>query len=70
MSHYGTATDRTYERAGARSPVVTAAGAQEARASLPSAAVTAVPDAGHMLFWDNPPAALAALRAALRPMVG
>ncbi|SHN10351.1 alpha/beta fold hydrolase [Streptomyces yunnanensis] len=63
-------TGRTALLYGAQSPVVTAAGAQEARASLPSAAVTAVPDAGHMIFWDNPPAALAALRAALRPMVG
>ncbi|MFE7297033.1 alpha/beta fold hydrolase [Streptomyces sp. NPDC057579] len=54
---------------GAQSPVVTAAGAAEARAALPSATVTAVPDAGHMIFWDNPPAALDALRAALRPML-
>ncbi|MFF2807371.1 alpha/beta fold hydrolase [Streptomyces sp. NPDC058000] len=54
---------------GAQSPVVTAAGAAEARALLPSATVTAVPDAGHMIFWDNPPAALDALRAALRPML-
>ncbi|MCK7627811.1 alpha/beta hydrolase [Streptomyces sp. RS10V-4] len=54
---------------GAQSPVVTAAGAARARALLPSAAVTEVPDAGHMLFWDNPPAALDALRAALRPML-
>ncbi|WP_411122862.1 alpha/beta fold hydrolase [Streptomyces sp. x-19] len=54
---------------GAQSPVVTAAGAAQARAVLPSATVTAVPDAGHMLFWDNPPAALDALRAALRPML-
>ncbi|MFB6607796.1 alpha/beta fold hydrolase [Streptomyces noursei] len=54
---------------GAQSPVVTAAGAAQARAALPSATVTAVPNAGHMLFWDNPPAALDALRAALRPML-
>ncbi|MFC9739787.1 alpha/beta fold hydrolase [Streptomyces noursei] len=54
---------------GAQSPVVTSAGAAQARAALPSATVTAVPDAGHMLFWDNPPAALDALRAALRPML-
>ncbi|MGG2464700.1 alpha/beta fold hydrolase [Streptomyces sp. RGM 3693] len=54
---------------GAQSPVVTAAGAAEARALLPSATVTAVPDAGHMIFWDNPPAALGALRAALRRML-
>ncbi|MFI7099373.1 alpha/beta fold hydrolase [Streptomyces sp. NPDC050161] len=55
---------------GADSPVVTADGVAEARALLPSAAFAAVPDAGHMIFWDNPPAALAALRAALRPMTG
>ncbi|GAA2653370.1 alpha/beta hydrolase [Streptomyces lunalinharesii] len=54
---------------GAQSAVVTAAGAAQARAALPSATVTAVPDAGHMLFWDNPPAALDALRAALRRML-
>ncbi|MER7986626.1 alpha/beta hydrolase [Streptomyces noursei] len=54
---------------GAQSPVVKAAGAAQARAALPSATVTAVPDAGHMIFWDNPPAALDALRAALRPML-
>ncbi|MFK0290195.1 alpha/beta fold hydrolase [Streptomyces sp. NPDC090442] len=54
---------------GAESPVVTAAGAAQARASLPSAAVSAVPGAGHMLFWDNPSVALDALRAALRPML-
>ncbi|WP_346097767.1 alpha/beta hydrolase [Streptomyces olivaceiscleroticus] len=55
---------------GADSPVVTAAGAEEARRLLPSAAFAAVPDAGHMIFWDNPAAALAALRDALRPMLG
>ncbi|MFG2291595.1 alpha/beta fold hydrolase [Streptomyces sp. NPDC048595] len=55
---------------GAESPVVTAEGAQEAAALHPSAALVAIPDAGHMLFWDNPPAALAALRAALRAALG
>ncbi|WP_374210925.1 alpha/beta fold hydrolase [Streptomyces sp. MCA2] len=54
---------------GADSPVVTAEGAAEAAGLHPSAALTAIPDAGHMLFWDNPPAALAALREALRPML-
>ncbi|GGU61317.1 hypothetical protein GCM10010211_27850 [Streptomyces albospinus] len=55
---------------GADSPVVTAAGAARARALPPSAAFAAVPDAGHLIFRDNLPAAPAALRTALRPMVG
>ncbi|MFJ9850656.1 alpha/beta fold hydrolase [Streptomyces sp. NPDC101150] len=55
---------------GADSPVVTAAGVAQARALLPAASFAAVPDAGHMIFWDNPPAALSALREALRPMLG
>lgn len=54
---------------GADSPVVTAAGAAEAARLLPSAVLSEIPDAGHMLFWDNPPAAVAALREALRPML-
>jgi N-formylmaleamate deformylase len=54
---------------GADSPVVTAAGAEEAARLLPTATLTVVPDAGHMLFWDNFPTALAALREALRPML-
>ncbi|MEV0112500.1 alpha/beta hydrolase [Streptomyces sp. NPDC050844] len=54
---------------GADSPVVTAAGAGEAARLLPSAVLSEIPDAGHMLFWDNPPAAVAALREALRPML-
>ena len=53
---------------GADSPVVTAAGAAEAAALQPSADLTRIPDAGHMLFWDNPPAALGALRETLRRM--
>ncbi|MFE9768256.1 alpha/beta fold hydrolase [Streptomyces sp. NPDC005808] len=54
---------------GSDSPVVTAEGAQEAARLHPSAVFREIPDAGHMLFWDNPPAALAALREALRPML-
>ncbi|MFD9326209.1 alpha/beta fold hydrolase [Streptomyces sp. NPDC060065] len=54
---------------GADSPVVTAQGAQEAARLHPSAVFREIPDAGHMLFWDNPPVALAALREALRPML-
>ncbi|MFB7420866.1 alpha/beta fold hydrolase [Streptomyces sp. NPDC056121] len=50
---------------GADSPVVTAEGAAEAERALPSARLVQVPDAGHMLFWDNPDIALALLREAL-----
>ncbi|MCF2527949.1 alpha/beta fold hydrolase [Yinghuangia soli] len=53
---------------GADSPVVTAAGAAEAAAANPGAVYAEVPDAGHMVFWDNPPAALGALRDALRDL--
>lgn len=52
---------------GAESPVVTEAGAAEL-ARRPDAVVGTVPDAGHMVFWDNPPAAMRALRDALRGM--
>jgi N-formylmaleamate deformylase len=54
---------------GADSPVVTSEGAAEAARLLPSAVLAEIPDAGHMLFWDNPPAALTALRQVLRPML-
>ncbi|MFJ2202558.1 alpha/beta fold hydrolase [Streptomyces violaceusniger] len=54
---------------GADSPVVTEAGAAEAARKNPTASLSRIPDAGHMLFWDNPPAALASLREALRPML-
>jgi N-formylmaleamate deformylase len=50
---------------GADSPVVTAAGAAEAAASNPAAALHRIPAAGHMIFWDAPSAALAVLRGAL-----
>ncbi|NUU25374.1 MAG: alpha/beta hydrolase [Streptomycetaceae bacterium] len=53
---------------GADSPVVTAEGAAEAARRNPGAVLSEVPDAGHMVFWDNPPAAHRALRAALRGM--
>ncbi|MCG0289387.1 alpha/beta fold hydrolase [Streptomyces sp. PSAA01] len=55
---------------GADSPVVTEVGAAEAARKNPTASLSRIPDAGHMLFWDNPPAALASLREALRPMLG
>ncbi|WP_209243352.1 alpha/beta fold hydrolase [Streptomyces oryzae] len=54
---------------GADSPVVTAAGAQEAAESNPSAPLHRIPGAGHMIFWDAPEAALAALRTALTTML-
>jgi len=54
---------------GADSPVVTAEGAAEAARRLPSAVLTEIPDAGHMLFWDNPTAALTALRQVLRQVL-
>lgn len=55
---------------GADSPVVTTESAAEAARALPGAALTEVPDAGHMLFWDNPEAALGLLREALRGLLG
>ncbi|MDI2125959.1 alpha/beta fold hydrolase [Yinghuangia seranimata] len=54
---------------GADSLVVTEAGAAEAVRGNPGARYEAVPDAGHMVFWDNPPAGLAATRAALSAML-
>lgn len=54
---------------GADSPVVTAAGAAAAARTHPAAGLVAIPDAGHMVFWDNPDAALALLREALRAML-
>ncbi|WP_078856065.1 alpha/beta hydrolase [Streptomyces sp. SCSIO 75703] len=50
---------------GSDSPVVTASGAEEARETNPDARLVAVPDAGHMVFWDNPGPAADVLRAAL-----
>ncbi|MDJ1134284.1 alpha/beta fold hydrolase [Streptomyces iconiensis] len=55
---------------GADSPVVTAEGAAEAARALPEARLTEIPDAGHMVFWDNPDTALALLREALRGLTG
>jgi N-formylmaleamate deformylase len=51
---------------GAESPVVTSDGAQELGASNPRATVTAVPDAAHMVPWDN----LDGFLAAVRPLLG
>ncbi|GAA4638336.1 alpha/beta hydrolase [Actinoallomurus vinaceus] len=50
---------------GAQSPVVTQAGAAEAGRANPAARLVEIPEAGHMVFWDNPGGALAALREAL-----
>lgn len=50
---------------GADSPVVPASGVAEIAAARPDARLVAVPDAGHMVFWDNPAEAPALLRGAL-----
>lgn len=50
---------------GGDSPVVTAAGAAEAARSNSAASVVGVAGAGHMVFWDEPAAALATTRATL-----
>ncbi|WP_226350762.1 alpha/beta fold hydrolase [Pseudonocardia sp. ICBG601] len=50
---------------GADSPVVPASGVAELAAAQPDARLVAVPDAGHMVFWDNPAAALGLLRTTL-----
>ncbi|RNL85777.1 alpha/beta fold hydrolase [Halostreptopolyspora alba] len=47
---------------GADSPVVTADGAAEAAATNPGATLVEIPDAGHMVFWDAPDRACAAIR--------
>jgi N-formylmaleamate deformylase len=53
---------------GGDSPVVTAAGADEAAETNPRARLIEVPGAGHMVFWDEPAAALATVRTILEPM--
>ena len=50
---------------GGESPVVTAEGAAEAAARNPAARLVEVAGAGHMVFWDEPEPALAALRKVL-----
>jgi N-formylmaleamate deformylase len=54
---------------GQDSPVVTADGVTELTAAHPAAHPVGVPGAGHMVFWDAPDAALAAVRAALTDLV-
>jgi len=50
---------------GADSPVVTAAGAAEAARANPAADLLTIPDAGHMVFWDNPSVSIRTLRHVL-----
>ncbi|MFE5021761.1 alpha/beta fold hydrolase [Streptomyces sp. NPDC056656] len=50
---------------GANSPVVSAQGAAEAATRNPGARMMRIPDAGHMVFWDNPEPALELLRTAV-----
>jgi N-formylmaleamate deformylase len=54
---------------GADSPVVTADGVAEARAANPGATFVQIPDAGHMVFWDNPAPALSLVREALTTLL-
>jgi len=54
---------------GADSPVVPPDGARRAAAANPAAQVVEIPDAGHMVFWDNPSFALTALRDALTTLL-
>ncbi|WP_433786464.1 alpha/beta fold hydrolase [Actinomycetospora sp. CA-101289] len=54
---------------GGDSPVVTAAGAEEAAKANPDASMVEVPGTGHMVFWDDPEAAMTATRDALRSMI-
>ncbi|WP_435198278.1 alpha/beta fold hydrolase [Janibacter sp. GS2] len=51
---------------GANSPVVPAAAMTEVTSRNPSATVHTVEAAGHMVFWDNPTAAMSVLSDALR----
>jgi N-formylmaleamate deformylase len=54
---------------GQESPVVTAAGADEAAAGNPAASPHSIPGAGHMIFWDAPAASRTALRGALHAIL-
>ncbi|WP_158171112.1 alpha/beta fold hydrolase [Rhodococcus sp. JT-3] len=51
---------------GAESPVVSAADLADAERTNPGAKIVSIPDAGHMVFWDNPEGALDAVRALLQ----
>ena len=54
---------------GADSPVVPPDGAFRAAKANPAAQLVEIPDAGHMVFWDNPDFALTALRDALTTLL-
>lgn len=55
---------------GDSSPVVTSEGVQEATRTHSAARIVPVPDAGHMIFWDNLEPSIAAVREALAPLTG
>lgn len=55
---------------GARSPVVTQEGAEELRDLRPEIEIVSVPDAGHMIPWDNLPGFLDAIAGFLREHAG
>jgi N-formylmaleamate deformylase len=54
---------------GADSPVVTAAGAEEAARANSAARLVTIPAAGHMVFWDNPKVALETVRDVLQELM-
>ncbi|MFP5022545.1 alpha/beta fold hydrolase [Pseudonocardia phyllosphaerae] len=54
---------------GGDSPVVTAADAAEAARARPDAQIVDVPDAGHMVFWDQPAIGLGVARQALTTLL-
>lgn len=53
---------------GGQSLVVPAAGAAELARANPHVELVEVPNAGHMVFWDQPQASVAALRGLIRRM--
>lgn len=54
---------------GAESPVVNAAGAAKVRTTNPAATISAIPEAGHMVSWDNPTASLEMVRSLLVDLI-
>jgi len=54
---------------GAQSPVMPGASLEEARRCNAGAQLAEVPDAGHMVFWDNPQEGLRTVRSALSSML-
>lgn len=54
---------------GGDSPVVTDRGAAEAADAHPQARLVEIPRAGHMVFWDEPAAALATVRRVLAQLL-